>query len=78
MAIEASELESLIKKAFPESEVILKDLVGDGDHYEVTIKSALFNDKSKIAQHRLVNQALSGYLGGILHALSIKTFPANN
>ncbi len=78
MAIEANELESLIKKAFPESEVILKDLVGDGDHYEVTIKSAMFNDKSKIAQHRLVNQALSGYLGGILHALSIKTFPVNN
>ncbi len=78
MAIEAVELESLIKNSFPEAEVILKDLVGDGDHYEVTIKSHVFNDKSKIEQHRLVNKALSGYLGGVLHALSIKTLPANN
>ena len=78
MAIETGELELLIKKAFPESEVILKDLVGDGDHYEVIIKSAIFHDKSKVEQHRLVNQALKGYLGGILHALSIKTLPLNN
>ncbi len=46
MPIEAKELELLIKKAFPDSDVILKDLVGDGDHYEVTIRSVMFNDKS--------------------------------
>ncbi len=78
MPIEAKELELLIKKAFPDSDVVLKDLVGDGDHYEVTIKSVMFNGKSKIEQHRLVNKALSGCLGGILHALSIKTLVLNN
>lgn len=78
MPIEAKELELLIKKAFPDSDVILKDLVGDGDHYEVTIMSVMFKDKSKIEQHRLVNKALSGYLGGTLHALSIKTLSLDN
>ena len=74
MAITPNELELLIHKAFPESEVDLKDLVGDNDHYEVIIKSAEFNGKSKLEQHRMVNQALKGYLGGQLHALAIKTF----
>lgn len=73
MAIEAGKLKQLIVAAFPDSEVILKDLVGDGDHYEVTIKSPLFNGKSKIEQHRMVNTALKDYLGRALHALSIKT-----
>jgi stress-induced morphogen len=73
MPMVASEIESLISKAFPQAEIILKDLVGDNNHYEVTIKSAIFNGKSKIEQHRMVNRALHGYLGGDLHALSIKT-----
>jgi len=78
MPIAAAELELLINRAFPESKVILRDLAGDGDHYEVTIQSAAFDGKSKIEQHRMVNQALKDYLGGILHALSIKTLPLGN
>ena len=49
MAIETGELELLIKKAFPESEVILKDLVGDGDHYEVTISQQYFMINQKLS-----------------------------
>lgn len=75
MAIAAHKLEELIHQAFPGAAVVLKDLVGDNDHYEVIIRSDLFNGKSKLAQHRMVNQALSGCLGGALHALSIKTYP---
>ena len=75
MPIAANELKSLLLQFFPESEIILKDLVGDGDHYEVLIKSTKFNGKSRIEQHRMVNEALKGYLGETLHALAIKTMP---
>lgn len=77
MAIAETKLRELLNKAFANSEIIIKDLVGDGDHYEVIIKSADFNNKSRVQQHRMVNQALTGYLGDQLHALSIKTQPSN-
>lgn len=73
MAIEATKLKEIIVSAFPDSEVILNDLAGDGDHYEVIIRSPVFAGKSRIEQHRMVNNALKDCLGGTLHALAIKT-----
>jgi stress-induced morphogen len=73
MALEQSKLEELIKQAFPEAEIEITDLVGDNNHYQLSIKDACFEDKGKVAQHRLVNEALKQYLGDELHALSIKT-----
>lgn len=73
MAIPENKLRQMIENSFPEAEIFLKDLVGDQDHYEVVIKSSLFDGKSKIEQHRMVNEALNSVLGGELHALSIKT-----
>ncbi len=75
MPIATNELEYLLSKFFSKSEILLKDLAGDGNHYEVLIKSAKFNGKTKIAQHRMVNEALRGCLGEDLHALVIKTVP---
>jgi stress-induced morphogen len=73
MPIAINELEKLIKASFPEAEVIIRDLAGDNDHYAVEIISTQFNGKSRVEQHKLVNKALDGCLGGQLHALSIKT-----
>lgn len=73
MAIKKEELHQLIKAAFADSDINIVDLAGDGDHYKVEIASSIFMGKTKIAQHRLVNEALRGRLGGELHALSIKT-----
>lgn len=75
MALAHDALLALFKEAFPEGEVTLTDLVGDGDHYQVDIKDTQFNGLSKIQQHRLVHASLNGKLGGELHALSIKTHP---
>lgn len=77
MAIAEIKLRELLNQVFTDAEITIKDLVGDGDHYEVVIKSAEFNNKNRIQQHRMVNQALTGYLGEQLHALSIKTQPIN-
>lgn len=75
MALAHEVLLDLFKEAFPEGDVTLTDLVGDGDHYQVDIKDGQFNGLTKIQQHRLVHASLKGKLGGELHALSIKTHP---
>lgn len=70
MPIAATELEALLKRAFPDSNIALEDLAGDNDHYKVTIISPLFAGKSRITQHRLVHEAIAGI---DLHALAIET-----
>ena len=46
----------------------------DGTHFAVRVHSPLFEGKSRLACHRMVYQALSGFLeqGGV-HALAIET-----
>ncbi|MDF2118243.1 BolA family transcriptional regulator [Roseiarcaceae bacterium H3SJ34-1] len=73
MAMEASEIERLIKVALPDARVEIKDLAGDGDHYAATVVSAAFKGKSRVQQHQIVYAALKGQMGGILHALALQT-----
>lgn len=48
---------------------------GTGEsHFRVMIVSPRFLGQSRIARHRLVNQALAGLLQDRLHALAIKAF----
>lgn len=73
MAIPQQKLRELIKNNFADAEIELTDLVGDNNHYQVKIVSGAFSGKTRVAQHRMVNDALRGCLGEELHALSIKT-----
>jgi len=73
MPMSAKEIESLIKEHLPDSEIIIQDLRGDGDHYSAHIKSKLFDGKTKIQQHQMVYKALNGKMGSELHALMLKT-----
>ena len=73
MAMNLSEIESLIKEAFPDAKVEIQDLAGDGNHYSTTIISSKFSGKSKIEQHKMVYNSLKGKMGNELHALAIKT-----
>jgi len=75
MAMQASEIERLIKDAFPDATVVITDLAGDNDHFAAEITSSSFNGKSRIQQHQMVYAALKGRMGGELHALSLKTAP---
>ena len=76
MAMKIEEIESLIKKAIPDAEIVIKDLAGDENHYSATIKSKIFTGKSKIDQHKLVYKALKGKMGNELHALALNTLEA--
>jgi stress-induced morphogen len=73
MAMEARDIEALIKAAIPDANVTIRDLAGDGDHYAATVISESFRGKSRVQQHQLVYQSLKGQMGGILHALALQT-----
>ncbi len=73
MAMDASEIESLIRAGIPDAEVRLEDLRGDGDHYAAYVSSAAFRGKSRVQQHQMVYKALRGRMGGELHALALQT-----
>src|SRR5437764_12691099 len=73
MAMDAREIERLIKASIPDAEVTIRDLAGDGDHYAATVTSESFRGKSRVQQHQLVYAALKGQMGGILHALALQT-----
>ena len=73
MAMDAVEIERLIKEALPDAQVTIEDLRGDGDHYAALIVSAAFAGKTRVQQHQLVYQALQGRMGTALHALALTT-----
>jgi len=73
MAMDATDIERMIKDALPDAEVTIQDLAGDGDHYAATIVSQAFEGKSRVQQHQLVYAALQGRMGNELHALALNT-----
>ena len=73
MAMDAGDIEAMIKEALPDAKVTIRDLAGDGDHYAAEVVSAEFVGKSRVQQHQMVYGALKGKMGGVLHALALQT-----
>ena len=73
MAMDAGEIERLIKAKLPDARVTITDLAGDGDHYAANVVSEAFRGKSRVQQHQMVYEALEGRMGGVLHALALQT-----
>lgn len=73
MAMDAREIERLIRESIPDAEVEIRDLAGDGDHYAATVVAESFRGKSRVQQHQMVYAALKGSMGGALHALALQT-----
>ncbi|MEI6573761.1 MAG: hypothetical protein RLZZ496_1807 [Pseudomonadota bacterium] len=73
MAMKAEDIETMIKTAFPDAKIEIKDLAGDGDHYAATVVSEAFRGKTRVQQHQMVYAALQGNMGGVLHALALTT-----
>ena len=67
-------LRSLLVEAFPDGTVDVVDRTGGGDHFHVSVMSAVFDGLSLVEQHRLVNRALADPLAdGTIHELRITT-----
>ena len=73
MSLKLEEIKKLIIESIPDAEITIQDLAGDENHYSATIKSKIFNGKSKIEQPKIVYKSLKGKMGNELHALSINT-----
>ncbi len=73
MAMVAGEIEALIRAALPDAAVTVEDLAGDGDHYAAKVVSERFRGMPRVRQHQMVYAALSGRMGGVLHALALQT-----
>ena len=73
MPMNAADIERLIKAALPDAAITITDLAGDGDHYAAHVVSTAFAGKTRVAQHKLVFDALGGRMGGDLHALALTT-----
>ena len=73
MAMDAHEIESLIREGIPGAMVTIRDLAGDGDHYAAEVVAESFRGKTRVQQHKMVYDALKGNMGGILHALALQT-----
>ena len=76
MAIQAKEIEALIKEVLPYASVEITDLAGDGNHYAAEVIDESFRGKNRVQQQRIVYAALKGKMDGSqgeLHALALTT-----
>jgi stress-induced morphogen len=73
MPMSAQELESALREAFPDADIAIEDLAGDGDHYRARVASPAFRGLSRVRQHQMVYAALKGRVGQALHALALET-----
>jgi stress-induced morphogen len=71
----SAQIESDLRAAFPDADIQIDDLAGDGDHFRARIVSSAFTGLSRVRQHQLVFQAMKGKVGGVLHALALETSP---
>ena len=76
MAIEAREIEDLIRETFPHAKITITDLAGDGNHYAAEVIDESFRGQNRVQQQRAVYGALKGKMdgpAGELHALALTT-----
>lgn len=68
------EIRALIQQAIPNVHVEVQDVTGTSDHFKIYVVSGVFEGKTLIEQHRLVQQSLQTALDdGRIHAVQIKT-----
>ena len=73
MAMDAGEIERLIKAALPDAHVRDRGSARRRRPLRRPVISAAFKGKTRVQQHQMVYQALQGRMGGELHALALQT-----
>lgn len=74
MAIQAQDIENLLRDAFPQAEITVQG--DDGAHFAAEVVDAAFKGMNRVQQQRLVYAALKGKMdgpAGELHALALTT-----
>ena len=76
MPMQAHEIEDLIRESFPQAQITITDLAGDGNHYAAEVIDESFRGLNRVQQQRAVYAALKGKMDGAhgeLHALALTT-----
>lgn len=76
MAMQAQEIEDLLRESFPDAKITITDLAGDGNHYAAEVIDESFRGQNRVQQQRAVYAALKGRMdgpAGELHALALTT-----
>ena len=76
MAMQAQDIEDLIRASFPDAQIKITDLAGDGNHYAAEVVDDSFRGQNRVQQQRAVYAALKGKMDGAqgeLHALALTT-----
>jgi stress-induced morphogen len=72
--IDNDSLVRLVRSGIPDAEVEVIDRTGTMDHFNVTVRSRHFKEKSVLQQHQMVYGTLGGALrDGRVHAVELKT-----
>ncbi|MFN3847533.1 MAG: BolA/IbaG family iron-sulfur metabolism protein [Paracoccaceae bacterium] len=74
MAIDARDIETLIRQAFPQATVSVQG--DDGQHFSAEVVDESFRGMNRVQQQRAVYAALKGKMDGShgeLHALALTT-----
>ncbi|GAB1480240.1 BolA/IbaG family iron-sulfur metabolism protein [Paracoccaceae bacterium] len=76
MAMEAEDIEALIRAAFPKAQIKVVDTVGDRNHWAAEVIDESFKGMNRVQQQRAVYASLKGKMDGAhgeLHALALTT-----
>ncbi|GHG95233.1 BolA/IbaG family iron-sulfur metabolism protein [Pseudodonghicola xiamenensis] len=74
MAMQAQDIEALIRASFPAAKITITDLAGDGNHWAAEVVDESFRGQSRVQQQRAVNAAVKSEIdSGRLHALALTT-----
>jgi stress-induced morphogen len=76
MAMEAQDIEALIRAAFPKAEIKVIDTVGDRNHWAAEVVDESFRGMNRVQQQRAVYASLKSKMdgpNGALHALALTT-----
>ena len=74
MALEARDIEKLIREAFPNAQIEVQG--DDGQHFSAEVIDESFRGQNRVQQQRAVYAALKGKMDGAqgeLHALALTT-----
>ena len=63
MAMQANEIENMIREQFPNASITITDLAGDGNHYSAEVIDESFKNMNRVQQQRAVYAALKGKNG---------------
>ena len=75
--LSTEDVKSLIEASIPSASVVVADMTGTSDHFDIQVTSEEFAGKSRIEQHKMVQSALGEHLTTTIHAVQIKTNTPN-